>query len=95
MVKITTPNTIKEYFTRILLGLRNKFAKEFVLVLIIYRNQICLELRNSCSGKLTLVQVSTMNGGVNLFDVQTNPALLSQGGLNKLLESETIVKVTK
>jgi len=44
-------------------------------------------------GKLTLVQVSTMNGGVNLFDVQTNPALLSQGGLNKLLESETIVKV--
>ena len=42
-----------------------------------------------------MVQVSTMNGGVNLFDVQTNPALLSQGGLNKLLESETIVKVTK
>lgn len=45
------------------------------------------------AGKLTLVQISTMSGQVNIFDVQTTPALITQGGLNKLLESETIVKV--
>jgi len=44
-------------------------------------------------GKLTLVQVSTMSGQVNLFDVQTNPALLAQGGLSRLIQSENIVKV--
>jgi len=44
-------------------------------------------------GKLTLVQISTMAGQVNIFDVQTNPALLTQGGLNKLVQSEHIVKV--
>jgi len=44
-------------------------------------------------GRLTLVQISTMAGQVNIFDVQTNPALLSQGGLNKLIQSEKIIKV--
>ena len=46
-------------------------------------------------GELTLVQVATMAGQVSLFDVQTNPALLSsQGcGLASLLSSENIVKV--
>jgi len=44
-------------------------------------------------GKLTLVQISTMSGQVNIFDVQTNPNLMTQGGLHKLIESETIVKV--
>ena len=44
-------------------------------------------------GALTLIQISTMNGQVSLFDVQTNPELLSHGGLDTLLESESIVKV--
>ena len=44
------------------------------------------------AGKLTLVQVSTMSGQVNIFDVQTSPALMVIGGLKKLLESN-IVKV--
>jgi hypothetical protein len=45
------------------------------------------------AGKLTLVQVSTMSGQVNIFDVQTTPALMVMGGLKKLLESN-IVKVS-
>jgi exonuclease 3'-5' domain-containing protein 1 len=45
------------------------------------------------NGKLTLVQISTMSGQVTLFDVLTNPALLTQGGLGKLIQAETIVKV--
>jgi hypothetical protein len=45
------------------------------------------------AGKLTLVQVSTMSGQVNIFDVQTTPALMVMGGIKKLLESN-IVKVS-
>jgi len=44
-------------------------------------------------GQLTLVQISTVNGQVIIFDVQTSPALMTQGGLKKLLESEQIIKV--
>ena len=44
-------------------------------------------------GQLTLVQISTFNGQVIIFDVQTSPALMTQGGLKKLLESEQIIKV--
>ena len=45
------------------------------------------------SGKLTLVQISTMNGQVFIFDVQTNPALFTMGKLEQLLQSKDIVKV--
>ena len=45
-------------------------------------------------GQLTLVQVSTVSGQVIIFDVQTTPALMTQGGLQKLLESEQIIKVS-
>ena len=44
-------------------------------------------------GQLTLVQVSTVGGRVIIFDVQTTPAIMTQGGLQKLLESEHIIKV--
>lgn len=44
-------------------------------------------------GQLTLVQVSTVSGQVIIFDVQTCPALMGQGGLKQLLESEHIIKV--
>lgn len=44
-------------------------------------------------GQLTLVQVSTVQGQVIIFDVQTTPALLTQGGLQRLLESEQVIKV--
>ena len=45
-------------------------------------------------GQLTLVQVSTVAGQVIIFDVQTTPALLTQGGLQRLLESEQVIKVS-
>ena len=45
-------------------------------------------------GQLTLVQVSTVGGRVIIFDVQTTPAIMTQGGLQKLLESEHIIKVS-
>merc|ERR1719266_2611928 len=44
-------------------------------------------------GQLTLVQVSRLGGEVIIFDVQTSPALMTQGGLKQLLESEHIIKV--
>merc|ERR1719382_1874260 len=44
-------------------------------------------------GQLTLVQISTVGGQVIIFDVQTCPALIGQGGLKQLLESEHIIKV--
>ena len=46
-------------------------------------------------GQLTLVQVSTVGGRVIIFDVQTTPAIMTQGGLQKLLESEQIIKVNQ
>lgn len=44
-------------------------------------------------GQLTLVQVSRAGGEVIIFDVQTTPAIMTQGGLQSLLESEHIIKV--
>merc|ERR1719266_631626 len=44
-------------------------------------------------GQLTLVQISTVGGQVIIFDVQTTPAILTQGGLQRLLESEQVIKV--
>ena len=44
-------------------------------------------------GQLTLVQVSRAAGEVIIFDVQTTPAIMTSGGLQRLLESEHIIKV--
>ena len=46
-------------------------------------------------GQLTLLQVSRLGGEVVIFDVQTTPALMTQGGLQSLLESEHIIKVRR
>jgi len=44
-------------------------------------------------GQMTLLQMSTVRGEVIIFDVQTTPAIMTQGGLQRLLESEHIIKV--
>ena len=46
-------------------------------------------------GQLTLLQISRLGGEVIIFDVQTTPALVTQGGLQSLLESEHIIKVRR
>ena len=42
---------------------------------------------------MMIVQVSTASGQVIIFDVQTTPAIMSQGGLQRLLQAEHIIKV--
>ena len=42
---------------------------------------------------MTIAQVSTASGQVIIFDVQTTPAIMSQGGLQRLLQAEHIIKV--
>ena len=46
-------------------------------------------------GQMTLLQMSTVRGEVIIFDVQTTPAIMTQGGLQRLLESEHIIKVSQ
>jgi hypothetical protein len=45
------------------------------------------------TGYLTLVQLSTWEGHVYLFDVLANPDLLTEGRLGDLLQSSLITKV--
>ena len=42
---------------------------------------------------MMIAQVSTASGQVIIFDVQTTPAIMSQGGLQRLLQAEHIIKV--
>jgi exonuclease 3'-5' domain-containing protein 1 len=44
-------------------------------------------------GKLTLLQIGTMSGHVYIFDLITCPNIIQSGGLQKLLESENVIKV--
>lgn len=44
-------------------------------------------------GRLTLVQIGTMSGQVYVFDLITCPNILQSGNLQKLLESEKVIKV--
>jgi len=44
-------------------------------------------------GFLTLIQISTIDGKVFIFDVKTNPTIFTEGKLKKLLQSTDIVKV--
>ncbi|XP_023326100.1 uncharacterized protein LOC111699617 [Eurytemora carolleeae] len=44
-------------------------------------------------GPVTLVQISTQEGQIKLFDVKSNPSLFLGGGLAGLLQSKDIVKV--
>jgi len=45
------------------------------------------------TGTITLLQVSTQSGEVFIFDIKTNPALMTQGKLGELLQSEDVTKV--
>ena len=42
---------------------------------------------------MMIAQVSTASGQVIIFDLQTTPAIMSQGGLQRLLQAEHIIKV--
>ncbi|NP_001136335.1 egalitarian isoform X1 [Nasonia vitripennis] len=44
-------------------------------------------------GRLTLLQIGTMSGLIYIFDLITCPNILQAGGLQKLLESENVIKV--
>ncbi|KAK7476797.1 hypothetical protein BaRGS_00031958 [Batillaria attramentaria] len=45
------------------------------------------------TGPLTLLQIGTERGHVYLFDVKREPRMFKEGGLKRLLESESVVKV--
>lgn len=53
----------------------------------------CEGINLGAKGKLTLLQISTVQGQVYLFDAFTSPDLIMRGGLKSLLESETVIKV--
>lgn len=53
----------------------------------------CEGIQLGADGPLTLVQVGTFSGDVYLFDLHENKQLLTEGRLQKLLESSEIVKV--
>ncbi len=54
----------------------------------------CEGVNIGLKGQITLFQISTMRETVFLFDVVTCPFLITGGGLQKLLESENVIKVT-
>ena len=47
----------------------------------------------SRTGPITLLQVGTASGRVFLFDILREPRMFKDGGLERLLESEAVVKV--
>ena len=47
----------------------------------------------SRTGPLTLLQIGTASGRVFLFDVMREPRMFKDGGLQRLLEGESVVKV--
>lgn len=46
-------------------------------------------------GQLTLFQIGLPSGQAYIFDLITCPSLVTLGGLHKLLESESVIKVSK
>lgn len=53
----------------------------------------CEGINLGVKGQLTLFQIGLQNGQAYIFDLVTCPALVTAGGLQRLLESETVVKV--
>ncbi|KAJ8664259.1 hypothetical protein QAD02_005921 [Eretmocerus hayati] len=44
-------------------------------------------------GRLTLIQIGTLSGQVYIFDLITCPNIVQKGGLQDLLQSESVIKV--
>ncbi|KAK2586277.1 hypothetical protein KPH14_001532 [Odynerus spinipes] len=53
----------------------------------------CEGINLGVKGQLTLIQIGTMSGQAYVFDLFTCPSLVQAGGLQKLLETEKVVKV--
>ncbi|XP_049953777.1 egalitarian protein homolog [Schistocerca serialis cubense] len=53
----------------------------------------CEGINLGVKGQLTLFQIGTLSGQAYLFDLITCPSLVSNGGLQRLLESEIVTKV--
>lgn len=45
------------------------------------------------NGPLTLLQIASWDGQIYIFDIQTCPLIMTEGGLRDLLTSEDIIKV--
>jgi exonuclease 3'-5' domain-containing protein 1 len=54
----------------------------------------CEGINLGVKGQLTLFQLGTMSGFAYIFDLITCPNIVSAGGLQHLLESETVTKVS-
>jgi exonuclease 3'-5' domain-containing protein 1 len=54
----------------------------------------CEGINLGVKGQLTLFQLGTASGLAYIFDLITCPTLVSAGGLQHLLESETVTKVS-
>lgn len=54
----------------------------------------CEGINLGVKGQLTLFQLGTMSGFAYIFDLITCPTIVSAGGLQHLLESETVTKVS-
>nr|CAD7459204.1 unnamed protein product [Timema tahoe] len=52
----------------------------------------CEGINLGVKGQLTLFQIGTVSGQAFIFDLVTCPSLVSAGGLQRLLESETVIK---
>ncbi|XP_015178535.1 PREDICTED: uncharacterized protein LOC107067479 [Polistes dominula] len=53
----------------------------------------CEGINLGAKGQLTLIQIGTMTGQAYVFDLFTCPTLMQAGGLQKLLESDKVIKV--
>nr|CAD7445395.1 unnamed protein product [Timema bartmani] len=53
----------------------------------------CEGINLGVKGQLTLFQIGTVSGQAFIFDLVTCPSLVSAGGLQRLLESETVIKM--
>ena len=54
----------------------------------------CEGINLGVKGQLTLLQIGTMSGQAFVFDLCTCPNLVQGGGLQRLLESENVIKVS-
>lgn len=54
----------------------------------------CEGINLGVKGQLTLFQLGTTSGLAYIFDLITCPTIVSAGGLQRLLESETVTKVS-